>query len=39
MKACSLVTRAFNEEQHVGRFLEGVQRQIVQDVEPIRYNE
>jgi len=35
MKACSLVIRAFNEQQHIGRLLEGVRRQTVQDVEII----
>ncbi len=32
---CSLVIRAFNEEMHIGRLLEGVRRQSVQDVEVI----
>lgn len=32
---CSLVVRAFNEEQYIGRLLEGVRRQTVQDVEII----
>ncbi len=35
MSSCSLVVRAFNEEQHIGRLLEGVRRQTVQDVEII----
>jgi glycosyltransferase involved in cell wall biosynthesis len=35
MKACSLVIRAYNEEQHIGRLLEGVRRQTVRDVEII----
>ena len=35
MKTCSLVIRAFNEEQHIGRLLEGVRRQSVRDVETI----
>ncbi|MEW6094738.1 MAG: glycosyltransferase family 2 protein [Chloroflexota bacterium] len=35
MSNCSLVIRAFNEEQHIGRLLEGVRRQTVQDVEII----
>ena len=35
MKACSLIIRAFNEERHIGRLLEGVRRQTVQDVEII----
>jgi rhamnosyltransferase len=30
---CSLVIRAFNEERHIVRLLEGVRRQSVQDVE------
>ena len=32
---CSLVVRAFNEEQHIGRLLEGVRHQTVPDVEVI----
>lgn len=32
---CSLVVRAFNEEVHIGRLLEGVRRQSVQDVEVV----
>lgn len=32
---CSLVIRAFNEERHIGRLLEGVHRQSVKDVEII----
>lgn len=32
---CSLIVRAFNEERHIGRLLEGVRRQTVQDVEII----
>jgi rhamnosyltransferase len=32
---CSLVIRAFNEEQHIGRLLEGVRHQTVQDVDVI----
>jgi rhamnosyltransferase len=35
MKTCSLVIRAFNEEHSIGRLLEGVRRQTVQDVEII----
>jgi rhamnosyltransferase len=35
MPDCSLVIRAFNEEQHLGRLLEGVRRQTIQDVEII----
>lgn len=30
---CSIVIRAYNEEQHIGRLLEGLRRQTVQDVE------
>jgi len=32
---CSLVVRAYNEEEHIGRLLEGVRHQTVQDVEVI----
>lgn len=32
---CSLVIRAYNEEKHIGRLLEGVRQQTVQDVEII----
>jgi rhamnosyltransferase len=32
---CSLIIRAFNEERRIGRLLEGVKRQTVQDVEII----
>jgi rhamnosyltransferase len=32
---CSLIVRAFNEERHIGRLLEGVRRQTFQDVEII----
>ncbi len=32
---CSLVIRAYNEEKHLGRLLEGVRRQSVKDVEII----
>jgi len=35
MSSCSLVVRAYNEERHIGRLLEGVCRQTVQDVEII----
>jgi len=35
MKKCSIVVRAFNEERHIGRLLEGVRRQTVQDIEII----
>jgi glycosyltransferase involved in cell wall biosynthesis len=30
---CSIVIRAYNEEKHIGRLLEGVRRQTLQDVE------
>ncbi|MFO3797859.1 MAG: glycosyltransferase, partial [Anaerolineales bacterium] len=32
---CSLVIRAYNEEKHIGRLLEGVAQQSVRDVEVI----
>lgn len=32
---CSIVIRAFNEEQHIGRLLEGIRHQTVRDVEVI----
>jgi rhamnosyltransferase len=32
---CSIVIRAFNEEHHIGRLLEGVRHQSIQDVEVI----
>jgi glycosyltransferase involved in cell wall biosynthesis len=32
---CSLVVRAFNEERHIGRLLEGVRHQTVRDVDVI----
>lgn len=35
MSNCSLVVRAYNEEQHVARLLEGVRRQSVRNVEVI----
>lgn len=35
MKGCSLIIRAFNEEPHIGRLLEGVRRQTMQEVEII----
>ena len=35
MSSCSLVIRAFNEEQHIGRLLEGVRHQTVPDVQLI----
>jgi rhamnosyltransferase len=35
MKSCSLVIRAFNEEAHIGKLLDGVHRQTVQEIEII----
>lgn len=32
---CSLVIRAYNEEQHIGRLLEGIRHQTLKDVEVI----
>ena len=32
---CSIVIRAYNEEKHIGRLLEGIQQQTVRDVEVI----
>jgi glycosyltransferase involved in cell wall biosynthesis len=32
---CSLVIRAYNEEDHIGRLLEGIRRQTVEDIEII----
>jgi glycosyltransferase involved in cell wall biosynthesis len=32
---CSVVIRAYNEEKHIGRLLEGIRRQTLQDVEII----
>ncbi|MBI5702962.1 MAG: glycosyltransferase family 2 protein [Chloroflexota bacterium] len=32
---CSIVIRAYNEEKHIGRLLEGIRQQTVQDVEII----
>jgi glycosyltransferase involved in cell wall biosynthesis len=32
---CSIVIRAYNEEQHLGRLLEGIRQQTVRDVEVI----
>lgn len=32
---CSIVIRAFNEERHIGRLLEGIARQTIQDVQII----
>lgn len=33
--ACSIVIRAFNEEKHLGRLLEGISQQAIQDVQII----
>jgi rhamnosyltransferase len=30
---CSIIIRAYNEEKHIGRLLEGIQRQTLKDVE------
>ena len=35
MPACSIVIRAYNEEKHIGRLLEGISKQTVQDVQVI----
>lgn len=35
MAVCSIVIRAYNEEDHIGRLLEGIQKQTIQDVEII----
>lgn len=35
MKTCSLVIRAYNEEEHIGHLLEGIRYQTLQDVEII----
>ncbi len=32
---CSIIIRAYNEEKHIGRLLEGIHRQTLQDVEII----
>ncbi|HEX9838402.1 MAG TPA: glycosyltransferase, partial [Anaerolineales bacterium] len=32
---CSIVIRAFNEDKHIGRLLEGIQHQTANDVEVI----
>jgi rhamnosyltransferase len=32
---CSVVIRAYNEEKHIGRLLEGIQHQTAKDVEVI----
>lgn len=33
--SCSIVIRAYNEEQHIGRLLEGIRQQTIKDVEII----
>ena len=33
--ACSIVIRAFNEGEHLGRLFEGISRQTVRDIELI----
>ena len=33
--ACSIVIRAYNEEKHIGRLLEGLRHQTLKDVEVI----
>lgn len=35
MFTCSIVIRAYNEEKHIGRLLQGIKQQTVQDVEII----
>ena len=34
-KNCSIVIRAYNEEKHIGRLLEGIRQQTIKDVEII----
>ena len=36
--SCSIVIRAYNEEQHIGRLLKGLQQQTLKDVEIILVN-
>ena len=33
--SCSIVIRAYNEEKHIGRLLEGIRQQTIKDVEVI----
>ncbi len=33
--SCSIVIRAYNEEKHIGRLLEGIKQQTVKDVDVI----
>jgi rhamnosyltransferase len=35
MMNCSIIIRAYNEEEHLGRLLEGIAEQSVKDVEVI----
>src|SRR5512147_1563001 len=35
---CSIVIRAYNEEKHIGRLLEGIRQQTLQDVEIILFD-
>ena len=35
---CSIVIRAYNEEKHIGRLLEGIRQQTLKDVEIILVN-
>ena len=32
---CSIIIRAYNEEKHIGRLLDGISRQTLQDIETI----
>ena len=32
---CSIIIRAYNEEKHIGRLLEGIKQQTIKDVEVI----
>ena len=32
---CSIVIRAYNEEKHIGRLLQGIRQQTIKDVEII----
>jgi glycosyltransferase involved in cell wall biosynthesis len=38
MPHCSIVIRAYNEEKHIGRLLEGIHQQSIKDVEVILVN-
>jgi len=35
MTTCSIVIRAYNEDQHIGRLFEGIKQQTVKDVDVI----